>query len=112
MSFSLFTDLVRPLEPDVDMEGDDALSKFMRQAPLDAAIGRQHAVAFRAEVAPIGNRAADIYKTLAASDQASSQALEKRSKTTIEETHYASGTVVVAELENGVVVKTYMKDAA
>jgi hypothetical protein len=111
MSFSLFTDLVRPLEPDVDMEGDDALHKFMATAEIDAAIG-QHAAAFRKETASIDERARSIYRKIAASAQASSQALEKRSKTTIEETHYASGTVVVAELENGVVVKTYMKGTA
>jgi hypothetical protein len=50
--------------------------------------------------------------TPALSGAADPHALSKRAGKTIEETVFAHGAVVVAELENGIVTKTYRKDDA
>ena len=109
--------------PDVEPDAPDAFDKFLDEAALAGAtnMGKsaaQHVEGFRAEVArldaPLKTHFAKLASaaTPARSAPADPTRLEKRANgKTIEETVYPSGAKVVAEMMDGLVVKTYMVPA-
>jgi hypothetical protein len=100
----------------------DPVEHFFKVAELGAllgpgASGQQHAHNLEVEAEERNAAVASHYRKIAQAAArkmpgADGNSLAKRAGKTIEETVYPSGTTVVAELENGVVVKTYVKDEA
>jgi hypothetical protein len=103
-----------------DPEVPDFLDKFRATAELAAVAGGfETAELFQRETANINAQHRTIYKRIAAAEAKAEKkspagdSLAKRaSGITIEETVYPSGAVVVAELENGVCIRTYTKEVA
>ena len=105
------------VEQELPDEQGDFVGKFFADALLDTALGGEgHAAKLRAESSRIDERAKTIYRKIAdaaATPKVSSDPknLNKRaSGKTIEETVYPSGAKVIAELENGIVVRTYIAE--
>jgi hypothetical protein len=108
----LFCDSTEPIEQEVP-DGQDYFAKFFKDAEYDAGAGGDgHAAKLAVESARIDARAKSIFQKIAEDAAAKTDAslLNKRG-TTVEETVYASGRIVVAELEDGVVVRTFTKNA-
>ena len=105
--------------PDVEPDAPDAFDSFLETAALAGAtnMGKsaaQHVEGFRAEVARLDAPLKTHFAKLAsaATPAADPTRLEKRANgKTIEETVYPSGAKVVAEMMDGLVVKTYMVPA-
>ena len=102
------------------VEEPDFLDKFRATAELAAVAGGfESAELFQRETSRINAHHKAIYKTIAAAEAKAEKnipaggSLAKRaSGIVIEETTYPSGASVIAELENGVCIKTYIKEAA
>ena len=109
----MFEDSTEPIEQETS-DGPDFFTKFFADAELGQALGgTEHVTGLEKEIAVIDARTKAVYKSIASTAKAGgpAQTLEKRAKTTIEETRFPlSGAAVIAELENGVVVKTYLRD--
>jgi hypothetical protein len=107
-------------DEEIVLEKADVLDEFLQAAAVAGAIGGPpgtgfaHVEAFTQETAERNADVAARYRKIAneaaKKDPAGGgNSLAKRAGKTIEETVYPSGATVIAELENGVVVKTYVK---